>query len=170
MALIKTLNVMRKLFLLTAIAVLGFANLNAQGIKIGASAALPTGDFGDFVSFGVNIDAAYLWEVAENITVGPKTGFIYGFGKSVAGFKTSDTAFLPIAATGRILLAESFLLGTDLGYAIGISPSGNNGGLYYRPMAGYAVSEAITVMLSYTGISLTGATFNTINAGIEFAL
>ena len=78
--------------------------------------------------------------------------------------------FLPIAATGRILLAESFLLGADLGYGIGISPSGNNGGFYYRPMAGYAVSEAITIMLSYTGISLTGGTFNTVNAGVEFGL
>jgi len=165
---------MRKLLLLTAIVVLGCTNLNAQEFKIGASAALPTGDFSDFVSFGVNIDAAYLWEVADNITVGPKTGLIYGFGKKLtilgSEITLDDTAFLPIAATGRILLAESFLLGADLGYGIGISPSGNNGGFYYRPMAGYAVSEAITIMLSYTGISLTGGTFNTVNAGVEFGL
>jgi len=165
---------MRKLLLLTAIAVLGCTNLNAQGFKIGASAGLPTGDFGDIVSFGVNIDAAFLWEVADNVTVGPKTGVIYGFGKTLTVFgsdiKSDDVAFLPIAATGRILLAESFLLGADLGYGIGIAPSGINSGFYYRPMAGYAVSEAITIMLSYTGISLTGVTLNRINAGIEFGL
>lgn len=165
---------MRKLFLFTAITVLGFTTLNAQEFKFGASAAIATGDFSDFVSFGINIDAAYLWEVADNVTVGPKAGFIYAFGKkqTIAGFEipAEDVAFLPIAATGRIMLGESFLLGTDLGYGIGISPSGNDGGFYYHPMVGYAVREAITIMLSYTGISLDGGSFNTINAGIEFGL
>jgi len=165
---------MRKLFLLTAIALLGFTTMNAQVFKLGASAGLPTGVLGDATSFGLNLDAAYLWEVADNVTVGPKAGLIYLFGKkqTFGGFEVAaqDFVFLPIAATGRIMLGEEFLLGTDLGYGIGISPSGVGSGIYYRPMAGYAISEAIMIMLSYTGISSDGTTLNTVNAGIEFGL
>jgi hypothetical protein len=156
---------MKKLLLIAVFAMLGCFTTTAQELKFGAGASLPMGSTGDFSSFGIYADAAYLYEVADDITVGPKVGFGNLFGKDDAGSYT----YLAIGGTGRIMLGDSFLLGTDLGYAIAITAN-TDGGFLYRPTAGYVVNDAITVLLSYQGISVTGGSYDTINVGVEFGL
>ena len=63
-----------------------------------------------------------------------------------------------------------FILGADLGYAIGVSPSDNDGGFYYAPRIQYGVSESIDIVLAYRGISVDGGSFDVLTLGIEFGL
>lgn len=148
--------------------------VNAQeGLRAGINLALPVGDASDASGFSIGIDALYHWAVTEEFTAGIATGFTNAFGKTidtqVGSFEVPDVQFLPLAASGRYSASDAFRVGIDLGYAIGISEN-NDGGFYYRPIAGYAVSENTEVNLSYTGISLDGGTWSTIALGVLFAL
>lgn len=168
---------MKKLFLFAAFAVLAMSTSLAQGeIKIGVNGALPVGDADDGYTFGAIADFAYLFNVNEAFQVGPMASFLYYFGDEEefdTGFGTidveiDDAAFLPIGGTARFMLDQAFF-GADLGYAIGISPDGNDGGFYYRPKAGYNFGT-VAVVVSYSGVSLDGGNFNSINAGVEFGI
>jgi len=167
---------MKKLLFLAAFAVFGLSNVNAQQFKAGIAGALPIGDFDDFNTFGIQADFMYLFDVAEGVQVGPIAGIAHYFGKDydieffgiTETVEGEDVTFLPIGATGRIMLGESFMLGADLGYAIGLAPDGNDGGFHYKPRIGYMVSENAMIGFTYSGVSLDGATFNALSLGVEF--
>lgn len=55
-------------------------------------------------------------------------------------------------------------------YAIGISPSGNDGGFYYRPIVGYKIGDDSQLNISYSGVSVNGGTFSNIGLGVMFGL
>lgn len=174
---------MKKLFLTIALTTLLLMNVNAQsnsdsasndGFNAGISLGLPIGDAGDGWTFNVTIDLSYLWEVSENFDAGVATGYSHSFGDSVEIFGESididDAGFLPIAAAGRFNVSEDFTIGADLGYAVGISPSDNDGGFYYAPRIQYGVSESTDIVLAYRGVSLDGGSFDVITLGVEFKL
>lgn len=164
---------MKKLVLIASFAAFSLGVNAQEGFKAGINLALPVGDASDVSGFSIGIDALYHWAVTEEFNAGIATGFTNAFGKtidtSLGSIEISDVQFLPIAASGRYRASDAFNVGIDLGYGIGIS-DGNDGGFYYRPIAGYAVSEKTEVNLSYTGISLDGATWSTIAVGVLFAL
>ena len=162
-----------KKVLIIAVMMLGVVGLQAQeGFRAGINVALPVGDASDVSSFSLGLDVNYLWEVAESFDAGLAAGFTNAFGKEidtgVGSVSIDDVQFLPIAAAGRFHATDQIRLGADLGYAIGIS-DGNDGGFYYRPMVGYGLSEKMELNLSYTGISLDGATWSTIALGLLFS-
>ena|SRR5690606_4276737 len=168
---------MKKVLLIAAVAVFGLSNVNAQeGFKVGANFALPIGDAGDYSSFSVGLDVAYLVEVSEKFAVGGAAGFTNAFGKTetLSGFGYSidveydDIQFVPVAAAARFNATEALYVGADLGYAIGID-DGNDGGFYYRPRVGYSFTDMIGANISYTGISLDGMEWSTIGLGVEFS-
>ncbi len=168
---------MKKLFL-AAFAVFAFASVNAQDFNAGISAALPMGDAGDFTSFGVNLDVNYLWEVSEDFSAGVASGYQHYFGSEedvtlfgqTVTVEYDDFGFLPIAAAGRYAVSEEFTLGADLGYAIGLSPDGNDGGFYYAPKVQYGISDNLDIVLAYKGVSLDGGSFDAISLGVMFGL
>ncbi|WP_431107613.1 outer membrane beta-barrel protein [Winogradskyella poriferorum] len=168
---------MKKLFL-AAFAVFAFASVNAQEFKAGVSAALPMGDAGDVSSFGVNLDVSYLWEVSEDFKAGVASGYQHYFGSEedvtlfgqTVTVEYDDFGFLPIAAAGRYAVSEEFTLGADLGYAIGLSPDGNDGGFYYAPKVQYSISDSLDIVLAYKGVSLDGGSFDALSLGVEFGL
>lgn len=168
---------MKKLFL-AAFAVFAFASVNAQEFKAGVSAALPMGDAGDVSSFGVNLDVSYLWEVSEDFKAGVASGYQHYFGSEedvtlfgqTVTVEYDDFGFLPIAAAGRYAVSEEFTLGADLGYAIGLSPDGNDGGFYYAPKVQYSISDNLDIVLAYKGVSLDGGSFDALSLGVEFGL
>lgn len=164
---------MRKLVIIAALAVFGF-NVNAQeGFKAGINLGLPVGDAGDVSGFSVGLDVLYHWAVSDDFNAGVATGFTNSFGKSIdvgiGSVDVPDVQFIPVAASGRFNASDEFSVGADLGYAVGIN-DGNDGGFYYRPIVGYGVSDNVELNLSYTGISLDGATWSTINLGVLFGL
>jgi len=168
---------MKKMFLVTVLALFGFSVHAQEGFKVGANLGLPVGDAGDISSFSIGVDVAYHWDVADSFAAGVASGFTNAFGKketmsaggSSISFDYDDVQFLPIAASGRFAANEKISLGADLGYAIGIS-EGMDGGFYYRPIVGYNLSTRTQLNVSYTGISLDGGTWSTVNLGVLFAL
>ena len=165
---------MRKLVVILALMAVSFG-INAQeGAKAGINIALPVGDAGDVSGFSVGVDLLYHWAVSDEFNAGVATGFTNAFGKSVdvgglGSIDVPDVQFIPVAGSARYNASEEFSVGADLGYAIGLN-DGNDGGFYYRPVVGYGVSDNVELNLSYTGISLDGATWSTIALGVLFGL
>jgi len=178
-----------KKIVLAAFAVFAFASVNAQDFNAGLSFGLPIGDAGDSHTFTMALDINYLWNVSEKFDAGIATGYSNSFGDkfSVEGeidgvgviidnIRVDDVGFLPIAAAGRFSVSDKLTLGADLGYAIGITPSENNGGFYYAPKIQYAITDAISIVAAYRGVSVDFrffdiiriTSFDTITLGVEF--
>jgi hypothetical protein len=151
------------------VGLIGFS-VNAQNFNLGVSAGLPSGDFSDAYSFSAHIDASYLYEVSEGLTVGGASGFLYALGDSVGMFDFEDVGYIPIAVAGRYAVAEGFVVGADVGYGIGVAPSGIDSGFYYAPRAQYSFSDMASVVIAYRGVSVTGGSFDFLTLGVEFKL
>lgn len=154
---------MKKFLVFAVILVLVSAHSYAQeNFKFGGNIGIPVGDADDYdLSYGA--DMAYFFAVSEDFKVGPMLAYT---GYSLEGFNVS---FLPIAATGRYEFPGSaFFLGADLGYALGLE-DGVDGGVFYRPKLGYNIG-LFGLIASYSGISVEGGTFSSVNFGVEFSL
>jgi hypothetical protein len=162
---------MKKLCLVAIVAIFCFSTTNAQGnFNVGVNVGLPTGDVSDGYSFVLGVEANYLFEVSDEFEAGPSASFVNFFGDTVFGFDVPDASFLPIGGAARYNASEKFVVGADLGYAVGISPDGNDGGFYYRPMVGYNISETIMIQATYSGVSVDGGTFSNFGVGASFSL
>lgn len=159
-----------------AIAVLGLTSTNAQGVfNAGINVGLPVGDAGDAYTFSVLLDVNHLWEVSEEFDAGVASGYVHAFGDSIdipgfGSFDVDDASFIPLAGAGRYKASDNLTLGAYLGYAIGISPNGNDGGFYYAPAVLYSISESIKAKVAYRGISKNGGSFDVLSLGIELGL
>ncbi|AUC14838.1 hypothetical protein BTO06_06650 [Tenacibaculum sp. SZ-18] len=160
---------MKKFLLTIAIAVFGFAANAQEGtLNVGGNIALPIGDAGDAYSFSYGGEVNYLFNLSEDFNLGASFSYIQYLGKEVNGFDVPNVAFLPVAAAGRYNLSDKFVVGADLGFAIGVD-EGNDGGFYYRPMVGYKVMENITLQATYAGISLDGGSVANIGLGAYYS-
>lgn len=165
---------MKKFIIILAIGFFVF-NSNAQSYSVGLSGGIPTGDAGDLYTFSLVFDAHAHWEVSDGFKAGVATGYINAFGDDMdlGDFGTAeieDAGFIPITASGRYMLSEQFSIGADVGYALGVSPDGNDGGFYYAPKAIYGLGEKFGVVASYRGVSRDGTSFDIISLGVEYHL
>lgn len=167
---------MKKVFLFAVtLLAFGFANAQEGKFKAGANVGLPMGDIKDGYTFTVGLDAAYTWAISDKFEAGVGSGYSLYMGKSYTEnfggvevkYDGEDASFVPVYGTAQYLLTESIFLGADLGYAIGISPSENDGGFYYQPKVGFQVSE-FSVYAGYKGISVEGGTFSSVNLGFNY--
>ena len=167
---------MKKIILVTTLALFSFT-ANAQ-FSLGAGVGLPTGDIEEVYSLQMNISATYMFESESDFTLGVSASYVNYFGKTldveVLGaaieVEVDNASFLPIAAVLNYSLSDKFSLGTDVGYAIGISPDGNDGGFYLRPNLGYSLGDKSSLNLSYFSTSVDGGSFANIGLGIAFQL
>ncbi len=165
---------MRKTILVALFALFGMSAMNAQGqFNVGAFGGLPIGDAGDFATFAIGLDLSYMFEVSDDFEVGPVTGLSHSFGDEITilgvTLDVNDVTFLPIGGGFRFNAAESFSLGGDVGYAIGIN-DGNDGGFYYAPRAAYNVSEAVAIVAAFRGVAVDGGSWDIISLGVEFGI
>lgn len=163
---------MKKVLLATvALLAFGFANAQEGKFKAGANVGLPMGDIKDVYSFTIGLDAAYTWAISDKFEAGIGSGYSLYMGKTetIGGveFDRDDASFVPVYGTAQYLLTENIFLGADLGYAIGVAPSGIDGGFYYQPKVGFQVSE-FSVYAGYKGISVEGGTFSSVNLGFNY--
>ena len=156
---------MKKIVLVLAFIAGGFF-ANAQ-TQYEINAALPTGDFGDFYSFGADIRVNYLFSVGDNAHVGPSIGMLLYFGKDFDGIEVDNVTFLPLTVNGQYVFEDRFVGGLNLGYAVHFTAEDNrSGGFYYRPTFGYKITEKMTAQVSYSGISRDGGTLSSFGLGI----
>ncbi len=159
---------MKKFIFVAVIALFSFNYAHSQegALKVGGSLSFPVSDLGDVSNFGIQANASYLFNIEGSLQAGPMASLQYYAGKK--HFK--NWWFLPIGGEARYNLND-FFIGTDLGYGIGIAPSGNNGGFFYRPKVGYLIRDInMGVILAYSGTSIKGGTAAAINLGVEFTL
>lgn len=167
---------MKRIFL-SAIAVMafGFANAQEGHFKVGAHVGLPLGDIKDASSVNLGVDAAYLWEVADQFSAGVTTGYTTYLAKTqtydIMGerveLKGDDVGFIPVAGTAQYSISDNLFVGADLGYAVYVgSGDGVDGGFLYQPKFGYQ-NEKIELYAGYKGISNDG-TFSSINLGFNY--
>lgn len=132
--------------------------------RLGANVGIPVGEMEDVTDLQWGADLTYMYELADIIGIGAMAGY--------SQFNTdgdfSNAQFLPVAASGRIGFPRGLFIGADLGYAFGLS-DGNDGGVYYRPKLGFNLF-GLGLIASYSGVSVDGASFNSVNLGVEFGL
>lgn len=156
---------MKKLLLIGIFAVLGtFPFYGQTNFNIGAHAGIPMGDIEDISSFEAGVDLAYRFTFVDIVEVGPLVGYHHYFGED----EFDDLNYLPIAASGRLGLPQSFFAGFDLGYAIALEDS-VDGGLFYRPQVGYQFLN-FGLILSYSGIAEDELDIGALTLGFEFKL
>jgi len=155
---------MKKLLLVLALALFSFT-ANAQ-FSLGASVGLPTGDAGDITSVAFSVDAAYMMPTDNAVSYGFTASYLYYSGDD----PFPNWSFLPLAGAVRFEASEKFSLGADIGYAIGLDPDGNDGGFYYKPVVSYALGESTSLNLSFSNVSLDGATVSNFGLGVMFGL
>lgn len=154
---------MKKLLLAGLLAIFSLSPFYGQNhFNVGIHGGIPLGDIEDFSSFEAGIDLAYRFTFVEIVEVGPLLGYTHFFGKD----EFDDINYLPIAASGRLSLPQSFFAGFDLGYAIALEDS-MDGGLFYRPQVGYQF-PGIGLVLSYAGIAEDGLDIGALTFGVEF--
>ena len=128
---------MKKLFFIAVFTVFGLSSINAQDFKVGANVGLPIGDSDEGYTLNIGVDVSYLWEVSDMFNAGVIAGYSHFLGESIDVFGLSidneDAGFVPVAGAARFNVSDKFTVGADLGYAVGISPDGNDGGFYYAP-------------------------------------
>ena len=163
---------MKKIILFVLFITFAFT-ANAQ-FSAGATLGLPTGDADDVSSFALGLDVNYMLESDSEFKYGLAASYLTYFGKTVEDFGDEldydNVSFLPIAAAGRYGISDKLTLGADIGYAIGLSPSGIDGGFYYRPMVVYSINENISLNLSYSGVEVEGGAFTNIGLGVMYGL
>lgn len=162
---------MKKLFLVAIIFVGTALSAQAQenNFTAGVNVGLPMGDIKDGYSINFGLDFAYNLNVAKNFDAGFGVGYAHFIGKDQGFFKIEDAGFVPVFATAKYLITDAIFVGTDLGYGIGVSPNGNNGGLFYQPQVGYRTDE-FDVFLGYKNFSVDNVNFNSINLGINYKI
>lgn len=154
---------MKKLLLLGLLAIFGLSPFYAQtNFNIGVHAGVPMGDIEDISSFEGGVDLAYRFTFVDIVEVGPLVGYSHFFGDD----DFDDLNYIPIAASGRLGLPQTFFAGFDLGYAIALEEDAD-GGLYYRPQVGFQFLN-FALLLSYSGIAEDDIDVGALTLGIEF--
>ncbi|AQS93278.1 hypothetical protein BXQ17_03930 [Polaribacter sp. BM10] len=166
---------MKKVLFIAFLAIVGLGKVNAQEgvLNGGFNVGLPTGDVSDLNSFTLGAELNYMFPVAEGFTLGPSVQYSHFFGEEVetigGTFDVSDSSFLPISGAARFNVSEKFVLGANIGYALGLD-EGNDGGFYYRPIVGYKIGDTTQLNLSYSGISNDNLTFSNVSLGVMFGI
>ena len=156
---------MKKLIVVLILSCFGFANLNAQEFKIGASIGVPLADAADISDFVLGVDAYYYFTKQDAFfQFGANLGFRNFFINDDGDFiDIKDGQFLPISAAARLKIFGVLSGGADVGYAVGISDY-LDGGFYIRPIIAVDVLDILELNMSYESISDI-ATWGNFNVG-----
>jgi hypothetical protein len=157
---------MKKLLL---VATFAFASLlgakaqsDASGFHFGAgiNLGLPIGDFGDFWSFGIGVEAQGEYMFSEKFSGVVNSGYTSFFGKDLGnGVKADAVGLIPILAGVRVYPSSQFFIGARAGLGIFTGNGSSNTGFSYRPEIGYN-GGAVQVALSFNGWSKDGGSLN----------
>ncbi len=157
---------MKKLIVMAAFAVAGLVNAQT-GFKAGVHAGLPIGTLKEFYSFNVGVDVAYIFHKADKYEIGATTGFTTTTGKTIDGYKIPALSYIPLALTASYKLADSFSIGTDLGWGFATSEGGGSG-FYFQPKVNYLLGETSEIYLGYKNLKVEGGYLSAIALGYNY--
>ena len=164
------LIIMKNLILFFAVMFIGFSAFG-QGFSIGFNMGAPVADGHDFYDFTAGFDANYTYSISDKFSGGIATGISSFLGNEIEvgfiDFSLENASFIPLAFAARFDLSDKFMLGADVGYAIGLS---HDGGFYYRPILGYNFKTPLQLSLSYRGISVNGLSVSAVTFDIHYTL
>ena len=164
-------------------------NVQGRNFKLGIGGGVPVGDASDFFSVNINADFTYLFDVSDQIKLGPTVSVFHHFGiRDEFDFTDftdidvilnpdfmivdqEDVTYIPIGGAARFEVAKNFILGVDLGYGIEISDvTESGGGFFFKPQAIVELSEVVGLKAFYSGFSIDGENLGSIGLGIEFSI
>ncbi len=159
--------------LVVLITQLGFAQ-DIDGKKevlgFGINGGVTIGNYSDSYISNIGLDFYYLRNITGRFYAGATVGFTNYFGSSEtiqgATIENNDLQFIPVAVSLRFNRFKNFLIGTDVGYAIGTS-EGNDGGFYASPRISYVLQDKWVLYAGYRSISLDDA-LGSIQFGLGF--
>jgi hypothetical protein len=141
-----------------AVALAGSLMAQENRASVGLEAALPMGDFGDAVGFGIGGSVGYEMPVGDNLGLMIQAGYISFAGKSIdlGPFGTIDgpsVGCIPIQVGAKYYFSEN-QEGVYAGLLTGIhllSSEGSDGTTDFgvAPLLGYMVTENIDIGLRY---------------------
>src|SRR5690606_5783991 len=150
-----------------AVCAFGITSAQEGGFKAGVNVGMPMGDTSDGYSLAIGAEVAYMYPISDEFQIGASVGYLTFMAKEVNGDKGDNVAFLPIAATAQYSFSENIFAGADLGYAMGLAPDGNDGGMMYQPKVGYQ-TETFEVFLGYRGIATEGTATSSVGLGFNY--
>ncbi len=157
---------LKSIFLICVVCLTSSLNCDAQEIRLGVHAGIPTGDIGDYSSLNVGADAAvYFLPVTETLNLGIATGYTHFVGKDKDGLEVSDIGYIPVAASGRGTFNNGIIYIADIGYGIGMNDA--EGGLYYKGKLGWS-SGNFDAYFYYGGISAKETDVTSVGLGVAF--
>lgn len=161
---------MKRIILTVAVLVFAFQFGTAQDeqITIGAHVGIPTGDASDFTTLNVGFDASFyfLKDISEGLDIGASAGYTTFLGDEDEGFD-DNISYIPLAASARLGLGESFFVSADLGYALSTDSDIADGGVYYQPKFGYRFGT-LELAAFYKGISEDVASIGSFGVGLGY--
>ena len=137
--------------------------------NIGVNGGVTIGNIEGVSKAAFGLDANYLFNVFEGVKFGPSVNFIYFTTQEANGIKPDAFIYMPVGGSIKFHSdGDDFYVALDAGYAIGISPEGDNGGIFMKPMVGYNINQNFNVNLFYSGVKKRAPTYGYIGVGIVF--
>lgn len=157
---------MKKAILVIAVLLSATMNINAQqgSFIFEASVMAPVSSPGvSEHSLGANLGFSYLFKIDKSFYVGPSVNVEYFEPKE----HSESAMFLPVTIAAQYILfgskykGEAFSIGANVGYGMGLSPDGNEGGFYYRPYLRYGIWQA-----AFSSTNVDGGSFSAFQFGM----
>jgi len=136
-------------------------------LDIGATGAIPLGNFGDDYSFGIGGFLKGAYNVSPNVDVTLTAGYKNFSGKTISGITIPSEGIIDFIAGASYLMDGGFHIDGGIGY--GLFTPGSSGGFAYRVGAGYKFASVWDVTANYNGVSDV-VTTSYIGIGISYAL
>lgn len=155
---------MKKVFLVATLVVVGFLTANAQntGFRFGAGLhlGLPIGDWADYWSVGIGVEAQGEYMFSEKVSGVLNSGYTSFAGKKIdVGLgeqqKVDPVGLIPIMAGVRVYPAPQFFIGARAGLGILTGNGESTSAFQYRPEIGYN-GGPIQIALGFNGLSKDG--------------
>ena len=139
---------MIKKVLLVLAFVMGFTSFSQNELNLGINGGVVV-DLSDYSDIAFGADVNYLFDVSRHFKAGPSVGLSY-YVAELDG--TDDAIFLPVGGALRFhSIDDKFFAGFDLGYGVSLSDF-VDGGLYFKPLIGYRITEEFRVNVFYSGV------------------
>jgi len=141
-----------------------------SNFNIEANIGYTVGDSSGKYSFATTASGYYLKEVFDGSKFGGSISYVYYFAKEGGAPAVDSASFFPFSFAARFEILNDVTFGGDIGYAFGITPSVNKGGVFHRVMIGYDINDRIQFTVSTFGIAAKTNGFSNFSFGLMLAL